>query len=242
MSDSRPFMKGIYLSLRAVLILIMATSLAVAAEQAGTEQAVGQVTGTGDVTLNGMPMPGVTTLFPGSRIHTGARSAAAVSVAGRGQFLLGENSEASFPSRRGKYFAELLSGSGALKVEVNQAMDALVSRFLISVRPSGASAIEFSFQPDGTILAVCQAGGALVIDLDGAGAASLSPGTSLRLFPDGRIVSALGAPGEGRGAPRREPAGEASKLPLLLLLLAGGGGAAAAAVLLTRGEESPSSP
>ncbi|HEY4683144.1 MAG TPA: hypothetical protein VIH17_07840 [Candidatus Acidoferrales bacterium] len=238
-------MKALQLSLWAIIISLMATGPTFAAEpQANSRQAIGQVTPTGDVTLNEMPLPGVTTLFPGSRIRTGARSAAAVNVAGRGQFILGENSEATFPSTRGGYFTQLLSGSAAVKVEAGQALEALAGRFLITVRPAAPSSIEFSFQPDGSILALCQAGGALVIDLDGAETAALSPGSSIRLFPGGRIAAAgPEVPGVAPPAPEkreREPTGKAKKLTLLLLLAGGGG--AGAALALARREESPSRP
>lgn len=234
-------MKALQLSLRAVLISLMATGPTFAAEpQADPRQAIGPVTPTGDVTLNGMPLPGVTTLFPGSQIRTGARSAAAVNVAGRGQFILGENSEATFPSTRGGYFTQLLSGSAAVKVEAGQALEALAGRFLITERPVEPSSIELSFQPDGTILALCQAGSALVIDLDGAETAVLSPGSSIRLFPSGRIAAEPEVPGVAPPAPEgreREPTGKAKKLTWLLLLLGGGG--AGAALALARREESP---
>ncbi len=235
-------MKALQLSLRVLLISLLATGPTFAAEpQAESRQAIGQVTVTGDVTLNGMPLPGVTTLYPGSRIRTGARSAAAVDVVGRGQCLLGENSEATFPSTRGSYFTQLLSGSAVVKVEAGQALDALAGRFLITMRPSEPSSIELSFQPDSTILTTCQAGSAMVIDLDGAAAASLSAGSSCRLFPSGQIAcererAAPSAPGEKE----RMPVGNAKKLSLLLLLLGAGGGVGA--WLALRGEESPTRP
>jgi hypothetical protein len=232
-------MKALLFYCGVVLVVLIATGAVTAAQaQIAPQQAVGQVTATGDVTLNGMPVPGATTLLPGSRLRTGARSSAVVSVAGRGQFLLGENSEAAFPSSRGDYFTELISGSGALKVEVNQTLDVLAGRFLIRVRQAPASAIEISFQEEGTVQALCRVGSALVIDLDGPEAAALSTGDLIRLFRDGRIVPVA----SGEGAPARQTPSGAGKKVALVLLIVGGAGGAAAALALGRGEESPSRP
>ncbi len=232
-------MKALQLSLRVLLIFLMVTGPTFAAQpQADSRQAIGQVTATGDVTLNGMPLPGATTLFPGSRIHTGARSAAAVNIFGRGQVILGENSEAMFPSTRGNYSTQLVGGSAVAKVEAGQGLEALAGRFLITVRPSEPTSIQFSFEPDGTILVLCQAGSAMVIDLDGAEATSLSAGSCFHLFPGGRITACeeTRGPAAQTGGPRQPvPTGDAKKLTLLLLL---GGGGALTAWLLARGEES----
>lgn len=223
----------------------MAVGFAFAVQpQAESRQGIGQVTASGDVTLNGMPLPGVTTLYPGSRVRTGARSAAAVNVAGRGQFLLGENSEATFPSTRGNYFAQLSSGSATLKVEAGQGLEALAGRFLITVRPAEPSSVEISFQPDGAILVRSQAGSAMAIDLDGAEATSLSPGSCFHLFSSGRIASCTERPEAGAppgGGTEPIPAGGAKKLALLLLLL-GAGGAGVGTWLALRPEESPARP
>lgn len=238
-------MKRVQLSLTAFLVSLMAVGLAFAAQtQPESQQGIGQVTASGDVTLNGMPLPGVTTLYPGSRLRTGPRSAAAVSVPGRGQFLLGEGSEATFPSSRGNYFTQLLSGSATLKVEAGQGLDALAGRFLITVRPAEASSIELAFQPDGTILVRGQAGTGLAIDLDGAESISLSLGSCYQLFASGRIVACeQNRPGASQTSGSKEPlpTGDTKKLPLILLLL-GATGAGVGTWLALRGEESTPRP
>ena len=238
-------MKTLQVSLTALLVSLMAVGPALSAQaQPQTQPAIGQVSGSGDVTLNGMPLPGATTLYPGSRLRTGPRSAAAVSVPGRGQFLLGEGSEATFPSGRGNYFSQLLRGSATLKVEAGQRLDALVGRFLITVRPAEASSIEIMFQPDGTILARGQAGTGMVIDLDGAESIALSPGSCYELFVSGRIV-ACGQERPGAAQPRGTqeplPTGDTKKLPVILLLL-GATGAGIGTWLALRGEESTPRP
>ncbi len=223
-----------------------------AARNGQTGQALGSLSTIGPVTVNGVPAPADSTVFPGDTLKTNDLGSAAFSMSGKGSFKIAPNSEMAFPPDP-RYSGELKAGTvvmnsfgGATDISVR------AGNFVVSpVIQAQQSASKIERHADGSFTISCLEGSVGLIPLEGATGRVLQSGESVNILSSGELELAkapVTPPTTTEQVRTVEPA--ATREPpvkrknktneYILLGLAGGAAVGIAAGLAGAGHGSPS--
>jgi ferric-dicitrate binding protein FerR (iron transport regulator) len=177
-------------------------------------QALGSVTTVGPVTVNGVPAPADSTIFPGDTLKTADLGSAAFSISGKGSFKLLSNSEIVFPPDP-RYTAELKAGS-VLMNSFNGATDISlrVGNYVVApVIEAQQSAAQVVRHADGSYTVTCLEGSVGLIPLEGATGRVLQSGESVNILSSGELDIAKVPGAAPETAPTRTPTPEPTPSP-----------------------------
>jgi hypothetical protein len=151
-------------------------------------QALGSVTTVGPVTVNGVPAPADSTIFPGDTLKTADLGSAAFSISGKGSFKLLSNSEIVFPPDP-RYTAELKAGSVVMNsfngaTDVSLRVGNYVVAPVIQAQQSTSQVVRYA---DGSFTVTCLEGSVGLIPLEGATGRVLQSGESVNILPSGEL-------------------------------------------------------
>ncbi|HXW54713.1 MAG TPA: hypothetical protein VEJ67_03110 [Candidatus Cybelea sp.] len=232
---------ALQLVLSLALFCAAATVMGAAAPPRQEHEALGSLSTTGTVYINGGPAPSESTIFSGDAVLTSDTGSATFTMSGKGSLKLAPDTHLVF-SRDPRYLAELTSGwvvmtSFAEATEVSLKAGDFVISAVIQTQQSSTRIERTAL---GSFTIACLDGSIGVIPLHGVTGQVLRAGQTVGISSTG----ALGTPQEASQAPENQATAQKKKpTAWIILALAGGGGAAAAAAIAASGGHSnPISP
>lgn len=201
------------------------------------QEALGSVRATGEVVLNGSPVPQMATIFSGDTLRTGGDGNAAVEIKGNGTLQVSPQSLLRF-TKSPRYIAELSYGhitSRSLRDAPNFQLRA--GNFIVVPDPERPEmTAEIVRTPDGAIRVKAVQGSVGIIELEGAQATFIRNGGEVAISADGQILT--GAPSSTTPPLPPHMAGGGGHTALIGLGLGGGAAAAAGIALASSGGKS----
>lgn len=201
------------------------------------QEALGSVRATGEVVLNGSPVPQMATIFSGDTLRTGSDGNASVEIKGNGTVQVSPQSLLRF-TKSPRYIAELSYGhvtSRSLRDAANFQLRA--GNFIVVPDPERPEmTAEIVRTPEGAIRVKAVQGSVGIIELEGAQATFIRNGGEVAISADGQILT--GAPSSTTPPLPPHMAGGGGHTALIGLGLGGAAAAAAGIALASGGGES----
>lgn len=230
------------------LMLLLFASPALAGnrslQQAQPHQALGSLTATGPVYVNGAPAPAESTIFSGDVLSTAEGASATFTISGKGSYKVGPLSQVAFAGDP-QYVAELKLGTvvmssfaGATEVTIR------AGNFIVGpVIQTEKSASKIERESNGSFTIVCLDGSVGLVPLEGTTGRVLQARQSVAILTNGELdltreASAPAAPAAAQTAatpaqtaPQPEPTVQSNdRKKWAILALVGGGAAVGIAV------------
>lgn len=228
--------------------IIVSPARAAGRPQAQEKQPLGSLNTTGEVSVNGSPVSGESTIFTGDTLSTGAAGTAIFTMSGKGTLKIAPQTHVVFSGDQ-RFTAELKSGSAVIDSMygpngVTLRVASVVVIPSVQDRPTSA---KVQLQPDGSFLVTCTDGNISTLPLQGTSGQLLEAGQSVTVSPEGELSAKkepTPPPGTGGAAPSGPSTSKGNATRWALIGLGGAGAGIAAAVLAHGGKHSvsPSSP
>ena len=204
------------------------------------QEALGSVSSTGEVVLNGARVPQLTTIYADDTIGTGADGNAVVKLQGKGEMQVYPETLIKCPNSP-RYFAQLEQGQISFR-PLGQAkgFQVRVGNFVIIPDPQSSETTANVERDAGGLTRVKAIQGSVgIIELEGSRATFVRSGQEVTISPDGSIVGAA-PPQPSPATLRSAKTGGGHGTMILVGVGAAGGVGAAVALSSSGGTPSPS--